>query len=281
MKSNDWQNDKHRIEVKNKIKSKFDNSIRGREPILPIGAKRHDGWVGHWLQKQFGLKADALNAPDLWGFELKDDTGTGVTTFGDWSADEYVFFSHDRCAQDVARAKKCEKCRNSKIERSTFLRVFGVPNIQKGNRHSWSGTVCPKVDGYNKYGQILVVYDDGSINAEYCFSADQRSNKRSIIPSALQVEDLVLAAWDSDSLKEKLENKFKDLGWFKCIRESNGRGKYVGMVFGGPINYEYWVDQVLLGNVYLDSGMYEGNDRKYSQWRATNKFWDSLVEEVY
>ncbi len=277
----DWRNDKHRIEIKNEIKAKFDKSIRGREPILISGERRHDGWIGHWLQRQFDLEADAANAPDLNGFELKDDTGTGVTTFGDWSADEYIFFSHNNCRFDSSKAAECKKCRNSVMDRTAFLQIFGVPNIEKGNRYSWSGKVCPKVNRINEYGQILVVYDDGSINAEYFFSEDQRPNKRSIVPSGLQVEDLVLAAWCVDSLKTKLENKFNELGWVKCIRESNGRGKYVGMNFGGPIRFEDWIDQVCLGNVYLDSGMYEGNNRKYSQWRAKNTFWESLTEERY
>jgi len=276
----DWQNDKFRIEVKNKIKHTFDESIRGREPILPIGKKEHDGWEGHWLQEQFGLAADAKNAPDLNGFELKDDTGR-VTTFGDWSADEYIFFSHSACQRNPSKAAQCAKCKNASISRTEFLQIFGTPNPAKKDRHSWSGSVCPKVNGINQYGQILTVYPDGTIRAEYDYNMDQRPDKDSVVPLALHKETVALATWHSASLKKKLENKFKEHGWFKCMQESKGHGKYVGIVFGGPIEFEDWVKQVRLGNVYFDSGMYEGNSRKYSQWRASNAFWTSLTEETY
>lgn len=34
-------------------------------------------------------------------------------------------------------------------------------------------------------------------------------------------------------------------------------------------------------NRIFDSGMYEGNPRPYSQWRANNNLWDSLIIESY
>jgi hypothetical protein len=281
MTSQSWRTDPDREAVKRRIKQVFDENIRGREPDISATKSKHDGWEGHWLQEQFGLSADAKNAPDLDGFELKDDTGTGVTTFGDWSADQYIFHSHSGCQQSLSKAEDCDKCRDSQISREEFLQMFGTPNPVKKNRHSWSGSVCPKVNKVNEYGQTLVVYSDGSIKAEYLFSEDQRPNKHSIIPIALQIDGIALATWQSASLRKKLENKFKVHGWFKCMQESNGRGRYVGVVFGGPIEFEDWIDQVRLGNVYFDSGMYEGNTRNYSQWRASNHFWTSLIEETY
>jgi len=281
MASTDWQNDKFRIEVKTRIKKIFDDSIRGHEPVLPKGKLKHDGWEGHWLQEQFGLIADAKNAPDLDGFELKDDTGTGVTTFGDWSADEYIFFSHENCENNRIKAAECAKCKSAQLNRATFLRTFGTPNPEKNNRHSWSGSVCPKINHINKYGQVLTVDVDGTVRGEYHFSHDKRSNKTDLVPISLQNDGVSLATWHGESIKSKLENKFKEHGWFKCIQESGGHGKYVGIQFGGPIEFEDWIEQVRLGNVYFDSGMYEGNSRKYSQWRASNRFWTSLVEETY
>jgi hypothetical protein len=266
--------------VKEQIKQTFDRNIRGREPMVLSTKSEHDGWEGHWLQEQFGLTADAKNAPDLNGFELKDDTG-GVTTFGDWSADEYIFFSHSACHRDPSKAEQCTKCRHSQLSRTEFLQIFGTPNPAKKNRYSWSGSVCPKVNGVNQYGQELAVYPDGTIKAQYNYSMDQRPDKESVVPPAQRKEWVVLATWYNESLKKKLENKFKEHGWFKCMQESKGHGRYVGLVFGGPIAFEDWVEQVRLGNVYFDSGMYEGNSRKYSQWRASNGFWISLTEETY
>jgi hypothetical protein len=281
MSSQAWRTDPHRESVKQKIKHAFDQNVRGREPKVLTSKSQHDGWEGHWLQEQFGLTADAKNAPDLNGFELKDDTGTGVTTFGDWSADEYIFHSHAGCMKNAEKAASCKKCMNSQISRDEFLQIYGTPNPAKQNRHSWSGSVCPKVNKFNEYGQILTVHLDGTVTADYHYSKDNRVNKDEIVPMALRRDDVVLATWHSESLKMKLENKFKEHGWFKCMQESKGHGEYVGMVFGGPIEFEDWVEQVRLGNVYFDSGMYEGNTRNYSQWRASNAFWTSLIEETY
>lgn len=47
------------------------------------------------------------------------------------------------------------------------------------------------------------------------------------------------------------------------------------------MTYENWINLVLKGIVFFDSGMYQGNKRPYSQWRAGNKFWDSLVVDSY
>ena len=281
MASQAWRFDPDRAAVKQEIKRTFDENIRGREPVVLAAKSKHDGWEGHWLQEQFGLSADAKNAPDLNGFELKDDTGAGVTTFGDWSADQYIFYSHTGCQQSFSKAVDCKKCSNSQMSRAEFLRMFGTPNPAKRDRHSWSGSVCPKVNRINEFGQTLTVSGDGTIKAEYLFSEDRRPNKRSIVPLAFQVDGVSLATWQSASLRKKLENKFKVYGWFKCMQESNGHGRYVGMVFGGPIEFEDWVEQVRLGNVYFDSGMYEGNSRNYSQWRASNQFWANLIEETY
>lgn len=45
--------------------------------------------------------------------------------------------------------------------------------------------------------------------------------------------------------------------------------------------YENWIKLVKQGVVFFDSGMYQGNKRPYSQWRANNSYWDSLITENY
>ena len=47
------------------------------------------------------------------------------------------------------------------------------------------------------------------------------------------------------------------------------------------MNYDEWLKLVHSGIVFLDSGMHENNKRPYSQWRANNNFWDSLITEEY
>ena len=73
----------------------------------------------------------------------------------------------------------------------------------------------------------------------------------------------------------KVENKFNQSGWFKCLQ--NDQGIYTSIVFGDPISYSNWIKLVRSGDVFLDSGMYDGNARNYSQWRAVNSFWNSLI----
>lgn len=117
---------------------------------------------------------------------------------------------------------------------------------------------------------VLIVYD---------FQQDKRSDKAQLIPSAMQVSDLVLARWDNDSLRKKVEDKFNQNGWFKC--ERNKEGFYHQIVFGAPLSFENWLQLVQTGTVFFDSGMYEGNSRNYSQWRANNAFWESLIVRRY
>ncbi len=135
----------------------------------------------------------------------------------------------------------------------------------------------------------VVREENKDIVALYSYSKDKRGNKDSIVPQELQIENLVIARWygvNSPSskrtdkcLKEKLEDKFNDKGWFTCKMDATG--VYQKICFGNPMNYDEWLRLVHQGIVFFDSGMYEGNNRPYSQWRANNDFWESLIIESY
>lgn len=280
MSSQGWRFDPDRIRVKGEIKRLFDLNVRDRSPEVLTGKYRHDGHEGHWLQEQFGLVADNKNAPDFDGFELKDAT-TSKTTFGDWTADQYAFFSHERCRDKPEKALSCPKCALSVVSRHDFFQIFGTPNPSKGNRHSWSGSVFPKVGDVNKYGQVMTVDDKGNVAAIYRYEFDQRADKSKIVPDSLKQGEIILASWKATSLSSRLERKFKKHGWFKCVQENKGHGKYIAIQFGGPIEFQDWIELVRQGIVFLDSGMYDGNKRPYSNWRADNRVWDKLVEETY
>lgn len=260
------------------IKEVFDERVRGRAP--EIGAGSHEGAEGHWLQLQFGLAADSKNAPDFHGFELKDDTSS-KTTFGDWPADLYIFYSHKRCLASRLKADDCRKCSQSELTRDQFFEIFGSPTASKGGRLSWSGRVFPKVGTVNEFGQEIVVLVDGTVEIYYRYSLDQDPNKQTRVPVPLQANDVLLARWSSENLAKRLENKFNKLGWFKCIQESKGHGRYIGIQFGRPITFPTWIQFVRDRVVYLDSGMYKGNNRPYSNWRADNRLWTSLSDEFY
>jgi hypothetical protein len=243
------------------IVAKFMSKVKGRTPDTAQANVKHCGKAGHWLETQMGIIHNASNSPDLNGYEMKNDT-TSKTTFGDWSADYYVF-----------RDQKIG------ISRDDFLRIFGKPNASKSGRYSWSGEPCPKIGAYNKFGQKLFVNYKKDVIALYSFRADARDNKTDIVPKKLQKNNLIIAKWLAPSLKAKLENKFGLLGWFKCIQNKNG--VYTNIAFGEPINFKNWIANVKKGTVFLDSGMYQGNSRNYSQWRADNKLWENLVIKKY
>ena len=66
----------------------FMKNVYGKSPDTSQQNQNHDGKKGHWLEKQMGIKPNASNAPDLLGFEMKNQT-TSKTTFGDT---EYVAY---------------------------------------------------------------------------------------------------------------------------------------------------------------------------------------------
>lgn len=248
-------------QIKQRIIKLFNQNVKGRIPDTSTSNIRHDGRGGHWLEVQMGISHNANNSPDLFGFEMKNNT-SNKTTFGDWSADYYIF-----------------KDERYGINRSDFLTIFGAPNATKENRHSWSGKPTPKIDIYNSFGQILKVDKKGNISATYSFTEDKRVDKSKIVSKIMQKDDLVIARWSAEMMKRRVEDKFNMLGWFKCLK--NPEGVYSSIVFGAPINFDTWIDGVRKGLIYFDSGMYEGNIRPYSQWRADNKYWDSLVTDIH
>ena len=266
--------------AKEEIIELFMKNVKGKSPNIDGKNERHDGRAGHWLEQQFGITANADNEPDLFGYELKNETAS-KTTFGDWSANMYVFTNpvYSSVFDEDATIKNRDK----------FLRIFGKPNERKGGRYSWSGSPCPKIDSYNDFGQILSVESNKDIVAFYSYSEDKRPDKADIVPEELQIEKLEIARWYGEHsptskrgdkcLKSKLEDKFNDKGWFTC--KTDDEGKYDRICFGEPVNYNEWINLVKAGIVFYDSGMYEGNERPYSQWRANNKFWDSLITETY
>ena len=248
---------------KQTIIDKFNANVKGNQYNAEGYNKRHDGAEGHWLEVQMGINPNANNEADLLGYEMKKDTRS-KTTFGDWSPD-LALWKRDRPQPEIPR-----------IDRdSEFLQYFGKPNQKKNDRLSWSGEPAPTINGYNAYGQILRVDENENILACYSYSEDTRSNKATLIPDHFQRENLILAVWLKDSIKTKLERKFNDKGWFKCYKDASGSYHSIG--FGEPINYSNWIGLVKIGIVFFDSGMYQGNNRNYCQWRAYNKLWDSFV----
>ena len=247
-------------EIRNRIIERFMQNVYRKIAETSESNQRHDGKAGHWLEKQMDLKPNASNTPDLWGYEMKNETAM-KTTFGDWCPNYWIF-----------RDKKYN------MDRDEFLRVFGKPNEKKNNRLSWSGEPVPKIKGVNSFGVKTVIDRNNNISFVYSYSKDTRERKSKMVPEKLREEELTIAKWNAEgknSLREKLEKKFNRSGWFKCLID--GGGKYDKIVFGGPMNFETFMKFVKTGEIFFDSGMYQGNNRNYCQWRAYNKLWDSFV----
>jgi len=258
---------------KRKIIDLFNKKVRGKKADLSKYTAKHDGKAGHWLEKQMGIKPNASNKPDIYGYEMKNQTSSGKITFGDWSADEYIF-KHGRPTKTHGTNK------NYDISRNDFLRIFGRPNLEKDNRLSWSGAPCPSyINERNDYGQILKIDENQDIIISYSYSKDKREYKEQIVPVEMQKENLILAKWHSDSIKKKLEDKFNQEGWFTC--KKNTGGFYDSIHFGKPMNFDSWLELFRNRQIFFDSGMYYGNSRNYSQWRAMQITWDNLIVDSY
>jgi hypothetical protein len=258
---------------KEKIIKLFNQNVKGKKTDTLKSNQRHDGKKGHWLEQQMGIVANASNSPDIYGYEMKNQTSSGKITFGDWSADEYIF--------QHGRPKKMHATnQNFNISKNKFLEIFGKPNEKKNGRLSWSGTPCPTyLNRCTSYGQTLKIDSNNDIVIYYTYSKDSRENKAQTVPKEMQKENLVLAKWYRDSIKKKLEDKFNQQGWFTCKMDK--QGVYTSIHFGKPMNFESWIGLLEKGIVFFDSGMYYGNSRNYSQWRASTAFWDSLITESY
>jgi hypothetical protein len=257
-------------QVKKHLINTFVKNIYGKSPDIKSANPNHDGAKGDWLHLQFGQSKDNANEADFSGYECKNHTKS-KTTWGDWTANYYIY-------QDL----------KYQSNRDEFLLAFGSPNPEKNNRISWSGKVCGKYHNQMRAsGQFLYVDENKDISIFYDYEYDQREYKSDVVPTKFRDRDLLIAKWigykknnhyKKTSLEEKVNKKFNQKGFFKCLMEN---GVYSKIVFGEPINFDNWISHVKDRYIYFDSGMYEGNDRPYSNWRSDNKFWDILCNEEY
>jgi hypothetical protein len=254
------------------IIAKFNNCVRNKLINLENKNIKHCGKEGHWLETQFGIKHNSKNEPDINGFEMKKSANK--TTLGDFSATEYAFSNeryyinnYNNWTDDV------------KITRQEFIHYFGNPNIKKYNRYSWSGRACPLYNIYNNNGQILEIVENNDIVIYYSFLQDTRSDKNNILPTFLQTKDKkVIAIWKHDKLQKNINNKFNKNGFFICKKIKN---IYKTICFGKPFNFEYFITCIKNNKIIFDSGMYDGNNRNYSQFKGNKNFWNELIYEEY
>lgn len=90
---------------------------------------------------------------------------------------------------------------------------------------------------------------------------------------------IILQYWNKDNIKTKIENKYNKKGFI--IFEKNKYDIYCKMLIGKTINFRRFIKMLKTGIAIFDSGMYQGNSRNYSQFRATNRIWKKLIIEEY
>jgi hypothetical protein len=244
------------------IIERFRTHVKGQVIDVSKYTGTHDGKEGHWLEERMGLKPNARNEPDIFGYEMKK--GAAMITFGDWCATDYLF----------SKKRKSNVLPSFTLSRKEFLESFGQPNPTKNNRLAWSGRCFPKVGDYNEFGQKLVVdAQAGTVTAMYSSAHDKRPNKPNF-----ELKEFPIAFWTREKLEKHVSSKFGQKGFFMCKKVGD---TYQKIRFGPPITFEFFIQKMVTGNIFIDGGMYDGNSRKYSQFRASEKFWDTLISEEF
>jgi hypothetical protein len=257
--------------AKNKIIEIFNNKIKNIDIIITKHKHKHDGIEGHWLESKFGVSANNHSKPDIYGYELKKESDK--ITFGDYSASEYIFSSK----KDFINKANGWVDNEVSITRHDFFKYFGKPNPLKNNRLSWSGVCVPKYEIWNDYGQILTI-DDNNICIYYSYNKDKYKENKNV-PDILKNKKILIVIWMFEKIKGHIDKKFNVNGFIICKKKDN---KYNKICFGRPFDVHYFLEHIQRGNIIFDSGMYNGNNRNYSQFRSgINNFWNNLIIEEY
>jgi len=249
-------------EALNQLKKKFVNNLKTK--IFDNKHSSHCGSEGHFIEKCLGLEHNSKNEPDFMGWEIKKKSNK--ISFGDWSASGYLF-KQDELMKRVNKI-------NTNITRDEYMKLFGSYNHKK-QRYAWSGKCIPKVDKWNYNGTIMKC-ENGNIYIFYNYMKDTRKLD---IPDIYQNKYIILQYWKYSDLKKRLENKFNKNGF--VVFEKNIDNQYNKMLICKTIEYITFYNMFKSGKIIFDSGMYQGNNRNYSQFRANWKIIQELIFEEY
>jgi len=251
------------------IIKRFYNNVKNIDIDTCNKNTKYCGKEGHWLEKKMGINPNSKNEPDIFGYEMKKESNK--TTLGDYSASEYAF---SKKRTNINNFNNWDT--NIKISRKDFLTYFGSPNQKKNNRYSWSGKCVPTYNKWNDFGQILSIQDNNDIVILYSFDEDKRNFKNDF-PQFLKKNNIMISLWKEEKMKNHINKKFNNKGFFICKKIDN---KYQKISFGKPFDFNYFIDCIKNKLIIFDSGMYDGNNRNYSQFRGSN-FWNDLIVEEY
>lgn len=271
--------DAERERVKKEIVGKFRRNVRGvvYERLSPSSrvssrtGKEHSGSEGHWLERQFGIRANSRREADYKGFELKKPSAR--VNVGDYSAHEYIY---DRAAP-VLRAINGE--RHLTMRKEDFIKEFGAKSNAHDERFAWTGRSCPKYNAWSFSGQCLVSCpSSGNIYAVYSHNKDRRTTAPAV-PDAFKVDYLAIAVWYASKLREDIENKWNKRGFFMPLKCPRTRA-YKSVQFGRPFGYEYFLDAMRRGTVIFDSGMVTGSSRNCSKFRVRSAYSSPFFKSI-
>jgi hypothetical protein len=266
---------------KNEILHLFNTHIKNKDiSNIPKGQNE-----GNWLETQMGIKQNSLNAPDIYGYEMKKFSHK--ITLGDYSASEYIFNLNTPFLNEINEAISDDNDNNDnitiqpmKITRNEFIRFFGKSNPSKNGRYSWCGSCVPKYNEWNAFGQMLqIIEETQDICIYYSANKDKRKEitkeEQQIKANFPQKKPIAIAIWKKDKLKKNIENKFNQNGFFICKK----KGEYFQeIMFGHPFNYDYFLEKIKTKQIVFESSMKEGCNRNYSFFRGSMKyFWSELL----
>ncbi len=241
----------------------FRNKIKNVKLDLSNYNNKHCGKEGHLLEEFFNINKNSNCKADIYGYELKKSSKYKIT-FGDWSADYYIY-------KDI----------NYNITREMFIKYFGKKNPKKHNRYSWSGYGVPVyLNETTDFGQTLNIDEDKNIIITYDYNLDKRDNKDEIIPDFLRNQTIIIVKWNVNTIEKKITDKFGNKGFFICIK-NNENNLYEKIAFGKPFSYDFFIENMKNKNIFFDSGMYNGNQRNYSHFRGKTSFWYENANEIY
>jgi hypothetical protein len=251
---------------KKQIIKLFYKNVRGKIPN--ITNRYINGNEGHWLEKQMGIDLNNNSCADIGGYEMKKMSDK--ITFGDWNATEYLFSKNTKFINSYNNE-------NIQLTRNKFIHTFGTYKENK-ERYSWSGTCVPIYNKWNLCGQIILIDKLNNILVMYSHNRDTREYKH-IFPQKIKSNQILVAYWCIDKINEHVNKKFNQNGFFICKKDMLGR--YSNICFGDRFTPNDFIENIKNNNIILDSGMYIGNNRNYSNWRASKKFWNDLIIEEY
>jgi len=261
MQTSDSDNDSNHEcdDGKHEIKKRFDDKVRDVPICLDGQNASHSGKYGHWLETKMGIKHNSKNEPDFPDWEMK--TGDSVTTFVDKAPDTFY-------VDDIA----IPSGQFTKHKQAFFLKYAFPKNTDVPTMGGWS--FLKSQSEYNHGGQGLRTDDNNNLYVIYNYAHDKRENKDEL---DLNKTPHPIMRWNTASLKNAIEKKFNEKGFFKCIKQNNA---YVKICFGKPITFATWIDELKKGIIYHD-GYSKPKGRWRHVFRAKNTFWDSLITEVY